>query len=60
MNQLMLESRIHPWNPNVYKDKCKKSVSNDLQYVNNFTAFKTHWIENIKCIFLNNVVLDFS
>jgi hypothetical protein len=33
MNQLMLESCVHPWDPNsVYKDKCKKFVSSDLSH----------------------------
>jgi len=29
MNQLILESCVRPWDPNnVYKDKCKRFVSN--------------------------------
>jgi len=32
MNQLMLESCVHPWDPNnVYKDKCKRFVSNGYE-----------------------------
>jgi len=39
----ILESCVHPWDPNnVYKDKCKRFVSNDLQYVKNIIVFKTH------------------
>jgi len=41
MNQLMLESCVHPWDPNnVYKDKCKRFVSSDLQCVKNVV---NHW-----------------
>jgi len=37
MNKLMLESCVHSWDPNnVYTDKCKRFVSNYLQYVKKF------------------------
>jgi hypothetical protein len=32
----------NPWDPNnVYKDKCKRFMSNDFQYVKNIIAYKT-------------------
>jgi len=40
MNQLMLESYVHSWDPNnVYKDKCKRFVSNDILQVTGHEPF---------------------